>query len=136
MSEISNTIIIFDGYCNLCSSTVQFVIKEDKKKIFSFFPSESESAKLILTKYNLSEIKEKSIILYENGKIYLGSSAILRILMKLGGYYKTFAYLMFLIPKPIRDTVYSFIAKNRYKWFGKRDSCLIPDEILSTKEQI
>ena len=128
MSEITNPLIIFDGYCNLCSSTVQFVIKEDKKKIFSFIPSESASAKLILTKYNLKEIKDKSIILYENEKVYLGSTAILKVLIKFGGYYKFFAYLMFIIPKPIRDFIYYFISRNRYKWFGKRGSCFVPEE--------
>lgn len=136
MSKIAkNALIIFDGYCNLCSSTIQFVIKEDKKKVFSYIPSSSESAKLILTKYNLSKTKDKSIILYENERVYIGSKAILKILFIFGGYYKAFACLMFLIPKPLRDAVYNFIAKNRYKWFGKRDSCFVPDEKESTTAQ-
>ncbi|MFH1052732.1 MAG: DCC1-like thiol-disulfide oxidoreductase family protein [bacterium] len=128
MNENKNPLIIFDGYCNLCSSTVQFVIKEDKKKIFNFLPSEFASVNLILTKFHLTEIKDKSIILCDKEKVYLGSTAILKILIRFGGYYKFFAYLMFIIPKPIRDFVYYFISRNRYKWFGKRESCFLVEE--------
>jgi predicted DCC family thiol-disulfide oxidoreductase YuxK len=109
---------------------VQFIIKEDKKKIFRFSPFQSDFAKPIVRKFGLKEIADKSVILIINGKAYTKSSAILRILMQFGGYYKFFALLMYLIPAFLRDIIYNFISSNRYKWFGRKETCMIPAEDL------
>lgn len=127
---MNNPLVIFDGVCNLCNSTVQFIIKEDKKKIFRFSPFQSDFAKPIVRKFGLKEIADKSVILIINGKAYTKSSAILRILMQFGGYYKFFALLMYLIPAFLRDIIYNFISSNRYKWFGRKETCMIPAEDL------
>jgi len=118
-------IIFFDGVCNLCNSSVQFILKKDSKNVFLFSSLQSDAAKDILLQYKLKNSDLSSIILLENGIVYQKSTAILKISRRLKGFYKYF-YALIIIPKIIRDPLYSFVAKNRYKWFGKRDACILP----------
>ena len=118
-------IIFFDGVCNLCNSSVQFILKKDVNNVFLFSSLQSDAAKDILLQYNLENFDLSSIILLENGVIYQKSTAILKIAKRLKGIYK-YTYVFIIVPKFIRDSVYSLIAKKRYKWFGKRDSCMVP----------
>jgi len=117
-------IIFFDGVCNLCNSSIQFILKRDTNELFLFSSLQSDAAKDILLQYNLENFDLSSIILLENGVIYQKSTAILKITKKLSGIYK-YGYAFIIIPKFIRDGIYSFIAKNRYKWYGKRDACML-----------
>jgi predicted DCC family thiol-disulfide oxidoreductase YuxK len=124
--------IFFDGVCNLCNSTVQFIIKKDTKNIFSFASLQSDAARNILLQYPEESFELNSIILISSHKVYLKSSAVLRIFWKLGkGYKLLFAF--WIVPKPIRDVVYDYIAKNRYKWFGKSETCMLPNEDLKKR---
>ena len=125
-------IIFFDGMCNLCNSSVQFILKKDTNNVFLFSSLQSDAAKGILLQYNLENFDLSSIILVEKGIIYQKSTAILRIAKSLAGISK-YAYVYIIVPKFIRDGVYSFIAKNRYKWFGKRDSCMLPTAALKLR---
>ena len=125
-------IIFFDGVCNLCNSSVQFILKKDTNNVFLFSSLQSDAAKGILLQYNLENFDLSSIILVEKGIIYQKSTAILRIAKSLAGISK-YAYVFIIVPKFIRDGVYSFIAKNRYKWFGKRDSCMLPTAALKLR---
>ena len=125
-------VIFFDGVCNLCNSSVQFILKKDTKNIFLFSSLQSDAAKDILLQYNLENFDLSSIILLDNGIIYQKSTAILKITKRLKGIYKCF-YLFIIIPKFIRDAMYSFIAKNRYKWFGKRVSCMLPTKEITLR---
>ena len=118
-------LILFDGICNLCNSSVQFVLKKDKNKQFKFASIQSDAAKEILLQFSKNNSDLDSIILIYNGRRYEKSSAILRIGKLLGGFY-SLGMVFWLIPKPIRDWVYDYIAKNRYKWYGKKDQCMIP----------
>ena len=126
MNYIKNkSIIIFDGICNLCNSSVRFIIKNDPKEHFVFASLQSDAAKEILLQLADEKFSDDSIVLIENGKIHVGSTAALKILRRLNHPVKLF-YCFIVLPKKIRDYVYQYIAKNRYKWFGKRKKCMIP----------
>ena len=123
-------IIVFDGVCNLCNSAIQFVIKRDKKKQFFYTSLQGDLGKQLLAERNIDPNKIDSIILIEPNIAYFHkSSAALEISKGLNGLYPLMSVFL-IIPRPLRDWVYDFIAKNRYKWFGKKESCMIP-----TKEQ-
>lgn len=118
-------IVIFDGVCNYCSSVVAFIIKRDARDVFRFAPFQSESAKALLEKYGVREDCLDSFILIEDGKLYTRSEAALRLWRRLGGLW-SLTYAFIAVPAFVRDAVYDFIARNRYKWFGKKDECMIP----------
>ncbi len=124
-------IILFDGVCNLCDTSVQFVIKHDKKDIFRFVPLQSELGQKIVNHIGASTID--STILYEPGKAYyLKSDVAFKILKEIGGVYKVLLVFS-ILPKSIRDYIYDYVAKNRYKWFGRKESCMIPTRELQSK---
>ncbi|HTL80610.1 MAG TPA: thiol-disulfide oxidoreductase DCC family protein [Bacteroidia bacterium] len=125
-------IVLFDGVCNFCNARVNFMIRHDKKDFFRFAPIQSEHARKIFRENGLPENYSDSFILFENGKIYQRTSAALRISKHLDFPWMLFYPLVFL-PPFLRDWVYVIIAKNRYKWFGKRDSCMVPTEEVRKK---
>jgi predicted DCC family thiol-disulfide oxidoreductase YuxK len=125
-------VILFDGACNLCNRSVQFIIEHDKKNIFKFASLQSDFGKDLLNRFNEEDSIPDSVILYKDEKLFTESTAALMILKELGGGWQ-FLYLFILVPKFIRDAVYRFIANNRYKWFGKRESCMVPTEELRNK---
>ncbi len=118
-------VILFDGVCNLCNGFVKFIIKRDKKKRFRFATLQSDYAKTIENNYELSLADLNTVILNKNGKIYTKSSAVLLIAIGLGFPY-SLAICFFIIPPFIRNYGYDYIAKNRYRWFGKLDTCIFP----------
>ncbi|MDX8290279.1 thiol-disulfide oxidoreductase DCC family protein [Metabacillus indicus] len=122
-----NKILLFDGVCNFCDGTVQFVLKHDKKEAFSFASLQSEAGQSLLRKHGLPLEDYDSFVYLEEGKVHTKSTAALRVLKELGGMYKAL-YLLIAVPKPTRDAVYMMIAKNRYKWFGKKDACTLPSK--------
>ena len=134
MNNFENkSIILFDGVCNLCNASVNFVIKHDKKAQFLFASFQSDAAKEILLQFNLENLNAGTVILVEGNKAYDKSTAALKIIKRLdGGGFKAI-YAFFIIPKFFRDWIYSFIAQNRYKWFGKRESCMIPSHELKNR---
>ena len=117
-------VILFDGVCNLCNNTVKFIIKRDKKAYFSFASLQSGKGQKLLEKYHLSHYDLSSFILLENGKAFSKSTGALQVVRKLDGLWPLL-YCFILIPKFIRDKVYETVANNRYKWFGKKDECLV-----------
>ncbi|MCZ4222066.1 thiol-disulfide oxidoreductase DCC family protein [Pedobacter rhodius] len=127
-----NPIIFFDGVCNLCNTSVQFVIKHDKANLFSFSALQGNYAKKVLPGFNVDFDKINSILLIENNKLYTKSSAALRVAKKLNGLLPIL-YVFILVPKFIRDWIYDIIAKNRYKWWGKQESCWVPTPDLKSK---
>ena len=116
-----NPIIFYDGLCGLCDSSVQFIIKHDKKKEFRFSSLQSSYAENLLGE----KAKQDSFILFIRGNVFDKSTAVLKVCKIIGGAF-LLLYPLILIPKFIRDGVYGMIAKNRYRWFGKFDSCKIP----------
>lgn len=129
-----NKLILFDGVCNLCNSSVLFVIKRDKKNVFLFAPLQSKIGQAIINEFNIDTVQTDSILLYnpETRKIYSKSTAALKIAKSLSFPTKTLSIFL-IIPSFIRNWVYDFIAKNRYKWFGKKQSCMIPTQELNAK---
>ena len=128
----SNPIILFDGVCNLCNGTVQFILKRDKKKQFRFASLQGNFGQDILYKFGLPAGNPNSFILLEGEKIYTHSTGALRVFRHLGGIWKLL-YAFIIVPRFIRDGVYNFIAANRYKWFGKKESCYIPSPALKNR---
>lgn len=126
-------IILFDGVCNLCNSSVQFVIKHDKKDVFRFAALQSEIGEKILKHIAIDPKNIDSIILYEPGvAYYYKSSAAIEIAKQLGGFWNL-SMVFKIIPAFLRNPVYDYVAKNRYKWYGKQESCMIPTPELKAK---
>jgi len=118
-------IILFDGVCNLCNASVNFIIDRDPKNRIRFAPLQSETGKRLLQKFNLSTTEMDTLLLVEGEKYYTKSTAALRIAKRLQGPWPLL-YSLVVIPPFIRDAVYRRIAKNRYNWFGKMEACRIP----------
>lgn len=125
-------ILLFDGVCNLCNHSVQLVIKNDTKNIFKFAPLQNPKVICFLEEQNQDLNNLNTIVLITSKKIYTKSSAALTVAKHLKGLYPLL-YVFYIIPKPIRDIFYDFIAKNRYKWYGKKDHCMIPSPELKNK---
>ena len=126
MSEAGkHPVILFDGVCNLCNGSVQYVIKHDPHRIFRFASLQSSFGQKILADHKLPENDFNSFILFEDGKMYTRSTAALRVAKRLTGFIKIL-YGFSIVPGFIRDGIYNLIAKNRYKWFGKKDACWLP----------
>ena len=132
MKNKTHKIILFDGVCNLCNGAVTYIIKRDKKNVFKFAALQSEIGQELTSKFNIDTSKVDSIILIDGEKHYTKSSAALRIAKQLSGAYPLLFGFM-VVPKFIRNAVYDYIAKNRYKWFGKKESCMIPTAELKSK---
>jgi len=130
--EKTPIIILFDGVCNLCNGTVQFILKRDKKKQFRFASLQGKFGQDILNKFGLPGGNPNSFILQEGEKIYTHSTGALRVFRHLGGIWKLL-YAFIIVPRFIRDGVYNYIAANRYKWFGKKESCYIPSPALKNR---
>ena len=124
--DTEHPLIIFDGVCNYCCGVVNFIIKRDPRSIFRFSPFQSEAAERILGKFNYPAASLDSFVLIEDGKLYTKSEAGLRVQKLLGGI-NSLLYAFIVVPAPLRDAVYDFIARNRYRWFGKKEECMIPD---------
>lgn len=126
MNETKNhPVILFDGICNLCNSSVQYVIKHDPGKMFRFASLQSSFGQKILSEYKLPADTFNSFVLLSGNKIYTRSTAALMVAKKLKGFIKLL-HGFIIFPKFIRDGMYNIIAKNRYKWFGKKDACWLP----------
>lgn len=121
-------IIFFDGECTLCTGVVQFILKRDKKNTFRFASLQGKAGRNLF----LAEDQKDSFVLSIDEKKYVKSTAVLKMFRQLGNGWQLL-YPLILIPRCIRDSVYTIIAKNRYKWFGKRDSCWIPNPKWSSK---
>ena len=116
-------IVLFDGECNLCDASIRFIIKRDPQGRFKFAPPQSTAGRTLMQAHNLDVKQLGSVVLIENGAAYLKSDAALRIAKGLRGAWAAM-YALILVPKFIRDATYSFVARNRYRWFGKRDECM------------
>ena len=126
-------IILFDGVCNLCDSAVQFIIRKDSKDFFRFVALQSEKGQEILSYLGIDPSKIDSIILYEPGIAYYHKAeAALKIAGYLGGIYSVLATLN-VLPTGLKNSVYDYIARNRYKWYGKKEACMIPTPELKAK---
>lgn len=119
-----SALILFDGECNFCNSSVQFIIKRDFKGYFHFASLQSDYGQSLLKKYRIPADTD-SLVLIENNTAYLKSTAALRICKKMNSHMK-WLYLFIVIPSPLRDLFYNIFAMYRYRWFGKTNSCMLP----------
>lgn len=128
----AEAVVLFDGVCNLCNATVNFIIDRDPEGYFRFAPLQSEVAHTYLDEPVDPGSQLGTIVLYEEGETYTRSSAALRIARRLTGPWPLL-FLAIVIPRPVRDRVYDWIAHNRYRWFGRRDQCRMPTPELKER---
>ena len=121
----AKSIILFDGVCTLCNASIDFILKRDHKNRFLVGALQEPTSKKVLANFQVDPSYLDSLVLVENGKIYFRSTAALRIAKRLGGGWPLFYFFIFL-PAFLRDPVYDWIGKNRYRWFGKKSTCRIP----------
>lgn len=120
-----SAIILFDGVCNFCNGSVNFIIDRDPQKYFKFAPLQSEVGEKLLKENGVDKIETDSVVLIEDGKVYTHTTAALRIARRLSGYWSYF-YGLTIVPSSIRDIFYKLFAKYRYQMFGKQAACMLP----------
>lgn len=125
-------IILFDGVCNFCNGAINFILRQDKKGVFRFAPLQSEKGQQLLRQFDLPQTSFDSFILIDEGKVYKSSTAGLRLYNKLPWYWK-WTQLFWVVPRLVRDAVYDIIARNRYRWFGKKDQCMVPTPEIKSR---
>ena len=123
--EIMSAIILFDGVCNFCNGSVNFIIERDREAYFKFAPLQSEIGQKLLEENGIEKAETDSVVLIEDGKVYVRTTAALRIARKLSGAWRWF-YGFIVVPSFFRDIFYNVFAKYRYKMFGKQDACMMP----------
>jgi predicted DCC family thiol-disulfide oxidoreductase YuxK len=124
-------VILFDGVCNLCNGAVRFIIRRDRYGRFRFAPLQSKAAESLLRAAGAGPLPD-SMVLIADGRLHTQSGAVLRIARGLGGLWPL-AYAFMIVPRPLRDWTYRIVARNRYRWFGRRDSCMMPTPELNAR---
>ncbi len=126
MNKINSpSILLFDGVCNLCNGFVQFVLLRDRQGKFRFASLQSDFGQSQMKNFGLDPEKLDTVILIEDNQVFTHSDVALKVVRKLPGLWP-FLYIFVIIPKFIRDRIYNWVASNRYRWFGKRESCMLP----------
>ena len=125
-------ILLFDGHCNLCNAWVNFIVKRDSSSTIRFASLQSPAGRRMLEEHKIDSNYIDSLVLFEEDKVSVSSTAALRILSYLDGWERHLIFLS-VVPRPLRDIVYRFVAKNRYKWFGRREQCMVPTVKLSKR---
>ena len=125
-------ILLFDGHCNLCNAWVQFIVKRDSAGTIRFASLQSGAGRRLLEEHKIDENYIESLVFFEEERFSVSSTAALRTLSYLDGWQKHLIFLA-VVPRSLRDLVYRFIARNRYKWFGRREQCMIPTTELSKR---
>ena len=125
-------VIIFDGVCNFCNSSVNFIINHDHKNVFIFAPLQSPTAEKLIAEYDVKDVGFDTFLLIKNGECYFRTNAALEITKDFNGFWR-FLNIFRVIPRPIRDYFYRLFARNRYAIFGRTDSCMIPTSELKSK---
>lgn len=133
-SQGPQALILFDGVCNLCEHSVQYVLEHDDKQFFKFASLQSEIGRSMLQKYHIDPAKTDSIVAIHDGKAYVRSSAALFVASRLSGTKHKLSKVFWVVPTFLRDGVYKLVAANRYKWFGKHEtSCWLPTPDLKSR---
>jgi predicted DCC family thiol-disulfide oxidoreductase YuxK len=124
--------VLFDGECNLCNGAVQFILRRDQRAVFQFASLQSAAGRQLLVAADAPALLPDSLVLVQNGVLALKSTAALRIARGLRWPWPLFA-VFFVVPRPLRDILYDWIARNRYRWFGKREACMVPTPALRAR---
>lgn len=128
----ANPVLLFDGVCNLCNSSVQVILKRDKGKIFRFAALQSEYGRQLIDQFPTELKNIDSVVLKEGSTLWFKSDAVLRVLWHLGGWYRIL-YGFKIVPRFVRDALYDWIAGHRYSWFGRQDTCMVPTPELKNR---
>lgn len=123
--HLQSPILLFDGVCNLCNTSVHWVLLRDHQAKFRFAALQSETGRFLLESRGVESGKLETVALVYNGSIYLRSDAVLETIWLLGGWWRVL-YVFKVLPRPLRNGIYTLVASNRYRWFGRRDECLLP----------
>lgn len=123
---MNDRVLVFDGVCVLCSHWVSFVLEHDRLRLYKFAAMQTETGRRLLTSHGLDPNDPKSFLLLEEGRGYMDTDALIRVLESFGGHWRFVATLIRLMPRFLRDAFYRAIARNRYKLFGKHDLCIVP----------
>lgn len=126
LKDLQHPVILFDGVCNLCNASIQRVIKHDPSRRFRFASLQGQLGQQVLDHFTLPATTFNSFLLLENGQLYTKSTAALKVMKYMRGGWGILYYPLILIPTFIRNFFYDFIARNRYKWFGKQEACWVP----------
>ena len=132
MEKTDQPIIIFDGVCNLCEYSIQFVVNHDRQARFKFVSAQSERGKVLQRIYGVDTLQDGTVILLKGDQVYVKSDAAVEIAKDLDGLWRFLSVFKFIL-KPARDFIYSIISKNRYRWFGKKNECLLPDNNIKER---
>lgn len=124
-----SALVLFDGVCNLCNGAVRWLLARDRRERLSFASLQSQAARRVLDAAGVTGALPDSIVLVENGRVFTRSDAVLRIARRLGLPW-SLAAVARILPRPLRDALYAWIARHRYAWFGRRESCLVPSPAL------
>lgn len=119
-------VLYFDGVCTMCNSTVNFVMKHDHSRQIKFASLQSQTAAQNLPPLGVDNTLLESVVLVRNGRAYTLSSAVIQLGRQMGGIYRPLAYMGYILPPFIRDAIYKWVARNRYRWFGKKETCRMP----------
>ena len=125
MPRSSHAIVLFDGVCNFCNRSVNWIIRRDKRGYFRFAPLQSEIGEELQQQYGLDPSALDTLVLIERGKVHVKSTAALRIVRRLSSRWRAL-YMLIAVPRPVRDFAYDWFARRRYRWFGKREECMVP----------
>jgi len=123
--DIKSPVLLFDGVCNLCNASVQWVLKRDRKGVFRFAALQSETGRALLRQSGLSADHFDTVVLVAGDRVFTRSDAALEIVRRIGGPWSLLAFFK-IVPRPVRNAVYDWVARHRYRWFGKTESCMIP----------
>lgn len=132
MEKTDQPLIVFDGVCNLCEYSVKFIVKHDRQARFKFVSAQSDRGKELQRLHGVDIFRDGSLILLKNDQVYVKSDAAVEIAGDLEGLWR-FLHVFKFIPKPVRDLVYSIVSKNRYRWFGMKNQCLLPDKNIKDR---
>lgn len=131
-TEATTALMLFDGVCNLCNGAVRFIIARDPAKRFRFASLQSDFGQKVVREYGLPENVTTMVLVEPGGRVSIRSDAALRVARRLGALWPL-TNVMFLVPRFLRDPVYEFVARNRYRWFGQKDSCPLPDPSVADR---
>ena len=123
---MSHSILVFDGVCVLCSHWVGFVLRHDARGVYKFAAMQTPTGRQLLIEHGIDPDDPNSFLLLEQGRSYTDTDAVVRVLRSFGGRWKVAAALMAFVPRVVRDSLYRWIARNRYRLFGRHDVCIVP----------
>jgi predicted DCC family thiol-disulfide oxidoreductase YuxK len=125
VTQIPDSLVLFDGVCNLCSALVQFIIRHDRAGIFHFAALQSEIGGEICRKHGLDAADVQTFVFVADGRMFLRSDAAIEVVSRFGGAWRILRVLRF-VPRVVRDSIYTIVARNRYRWFGRKEVCMVP----------